>query len=105
MDAQSSVENVYNWSIARASGTGRGDGYNYDMTVPGTEVTLSSTPLGVYYDSREQTATVLFKIRQNADANGTLDPSHINFSFNGKDVIGLSMDKSAARYSGFSGFA
>ncbi|MDD5390123.1 MAG: tetratricopeptide repeat protein [Gallionellaceae bacterium] len=102
---QNSVQNVFNWNIARAGGTGRGDGYNYDMTLPGTEVTLPSTPLAVYYDQKEQTATVLFRIRQNATANGTLDPSHINFSFTGKDVVGLSMDKSADMFSGYSGFA
>jgi hypothetical protein len=59
----------------------------------------------VYYNQQDQAATVLFRIRQNATGNGTLDPSHINFSFNGKDVVGLSMDKSADQYSGFSGFA
>lgn len=102
---QASVEDVSNWSIARASGTGRGDGYNYNMTPPATEVTLLPTPQAVFYKASDQTATVLFKIRQNATANGTLDPSHINFSFNGKDMVGLSMDKSADMYSGFSGFA
>jgi len=102
---QSSVQNVFNWNIGRAGGSGRADGYNYDMTLPSTEVTLPSTPLAVYYNQSEQTATVLFKIHQNATADGTLDPSHINFSFTGKDVAGLSMDKSADMYSGFSGFA
>jgi len=102
---QNSVENVHNWSIARAGGTGRGDGYNYNMTVPTTEVTLPGTPQSVYYDRLAQTATVMFKITQNATANGTIDPSHINFSFNGKDMVGLAMDKSADTYSGFSGFA
>lgn len=102
---QSSVQNVFNWNIARAGGTGRGDGYNYDMTLPSSEVTLPTTPLAVYYSQSEQTATVLFKIRQNATADGTIDPSHINFTFNGKDAVGLEMDKSADMYSGFSGFA
>lgn len=103
--SQSSVENVFNWNIARATGSGRADGYNYDMTLPSTEVNIAPTPVGVYYNKNEQTATVLFKIRQNQTADGTLDPSHINFSFNGKDAVGLSMDKSADMYSGFSGFA
>ncbi len=102
---QTSVENVFNWNIARAGGTGRADGYNYDMTLPETEVALAPTPLAVYYSRSEQTATVLFNIRQNSGANGTLDPSHINFTFKGKDAVGLSMDQSADRYSGFSGFA
>jgi Tfp pilus assembly protein PilF len=100
-----SVQNIFNWSITRARGTGRADGYNYDMTLPTTEVVLPSTPLTVYYDQKGRTATVLFNIRQNQTANGTLDPSHINFSFNGKDMVDLSMDESADMYSGFSGFA
>jgi tetratricopeptide (TPR) repeat protein len=104
MDA-SSVENIFNWSITRATGTGRGDGYNYDMILKDTEATLAPTPLAVYYDQLEQTATVLFNIQQNASGNATIDPSHINFTFSGKDVLGLSMDKSADMYSGFSSFA
>lgn len=102
---RASVENIFNWNIARASGTGRADGYNYDMIIPSTEVSLAPTPMGVYYDDTTQTATVLFKIRQNETADGTLDPSHINFSFKGKDVIGLAMDERADMYSGFTGFA
>ncbi len=100
-----SVENVFNWNIQRAVGSGRGDGYNLDMQLKDTEITLSPKPLAVYYDQKEMTATVLFKVGQNASANGTIDPSHINFSFSGKDVVGLSMDKSADTYSGFSWFA
>ncbi len=101
----SSVENVFNWNIQRAVGSGRGDGYNLDMQLKDTEITLAPTPLAVYYDQKDMTATVLFKLSQNAGANGTIDPSHINFSFSGKDVVGLSMDKSADTYSGFSWFA
>lgn len=104
MDA-ASVENVFNWKIERATGTARGDGYNLDMKLPASEITLSTTPQAVYYNQLEMTVTVLFKVSQNSGANGTIDPSHINFTFSGKDVIGLSMDKSADMYSGFSGFA
>jgi tetratricopeptide (TPR) repeat protein len=104
MDARS-VENTFNWTIQRASGTGRGDGYNYDMKLKDTEVGVPPSPIAVYYDSEEKTATVLFKLKQNDTATGTIDPSHINFLFNGKDSLGLSMDKSADMYSGFSGFA
>jgi tetratricopeptide (TPR) repeat protein len=100
----SSVENIYNWGIARATGSGAAD-YNFDMPVPSTEVTLPSNPTSVYYNAQDQTATVLFNISQNATGNATIDPSHINFSFKGKDVTGLTMDKSADMYSGFSGFA
>jgi hypothetical protein len=104
MDAKS-VESTFNWKIERAIGTGRADGYNLDMKLKDTEVTLPSAPLAVYYDQKDMTATVLFKLKQNDTATGTIDPSHINFLFNGKDVLGLSMDKSADMYSGFSGFA
>jgi hypothetical protein len=75
------------------------------MIVPSTEVSIAPTPLAVFYNQDEQTATVVFKLRQNASGDGTLDPSHINFSFSGKDVVGQAMDPSADRYSGFSGFA
>ena len=104
MDA-ASVENISNWSIARATGTGRGDGYNLDMMLKDTEVTLPVQPYAVYYDQQELTATVLFNLRQNDTATATIDPSHINFTFTGKDSLGLSMDKSADMYSGFSSFA
>jgi tetratricopeptide (TPR) repeat protein len=100
-----SVENIGNWSIARATGTGIGDGYNYSLALPGTEIALPRTPTAVIYDSTTMTATVLFTITQNATADGTLDPSHISFSFNGTDLSGLSMDKQADSYSGFSSFA
>ena len=102
---QHSVENVFNWNIARALGTGRGDGYNYSMSPSSTDVSLQPTPVGVYYDPATQSATVLFNLTQNATADGTIDPRHINFSFSGKDVTGLSMDKTANMYSGFTGVA
>jgi tetratricopeptide (TPR) repeat protein len=104
MDA-TSVENLSNWSIARATGTGRGDGYNLDMQLKDTEVTLPAQPQAVYYDQKELTATVLFNLRQNDTVTATIDPSHINFTFTGKDSLGVSMDKSADMYSGFSSFA
>lgn len=104
MDA-ASVENLSNWSIARATGTGRGDGYNLDMQLKDTEVTLPAQPQAVYYDQKELTATVLFNLRQNDTVTATIDPSHINFTFTGKDSLGVSMDKSADMYSGFSSFA
>lgn len=104
MDAQS-VENEQNWRIERNVGTGRGDGYNYSMLLPASEVSLPTAPEAVYYDPDTMTATVLFKITQNDTATGTIDPSHIKFSFNGSDVLGLSMDSQADEYAGYSGFA
>lgn len=100
-----SVESVSNWHISRSTGSGIGDAYNYGLTVPDTEVTLAATPSAVIYDPTTWTATVLFTITQNATADGTLDPSHIVFSFQGTDVGGLAMDSQADAYSGFSGFA
>lgn len=100
-----SVENVFNWSIARSIGTGRGDGYNMDMPLAGTEVTLDPYPTSVMYNSDTLVATVMFTLRQNSTANGTLDPSHIKFSFAGKDATGMNMDASADEYMGFNGFA
>jgi tetratricopeptide (TPR) repeat protein len=102
---QASVENVFNWSIARSIGTARGDGYNMDMPLLSTEISLDATPQGVFYNPDTLVATVMFTVRQNSSANGTIDPSHIKFSFSGKDAVGLSMDTSADEYMGFSGFA
>jgi hypothetical protein len=48
---------------------------------------------------------VLFSVSQNSTADGTIDPSHIKFSFNGKDATGMTMDPKANEYTGFSGFA
>jgi Tfp pilus assembly protein PilF len=104
MDARS-VENEQNWSLQRNIGTGRGDGYNLSMMLPDTEVSLPSVPDAVYYDPQTMTATVLFRITQNDTATGTIDPSHIKFTFDGKDVLGLSMDSKADEYAGYSGFA
>ena len=102
---KASVESASNWSIERAIGSGLADGYNLEIALPTSEVALPSMPYAVYYDQAEMTATVMFKVTQNAAATGTIDPSHINFSFSGKDALGLTMDESADMYSGFSSFA
>lgn len=102
---RNSVENVLNWDISRAVGTGLGDGYNYNLPLPDTEASIANKPIGVLYDAATQSATVLFKLQQNSTADGTIDPSHINFTFKGVDTFGLTMDKQADTYSGFSLFA
>lgn len=104
MDAQS-VENILNWSISRSTDTGRADGYNFGFAVPDTEVTLSGIPSSVTYDPTLYAATVLFTLRQNDTANGTLDPSHIKFAFEGTDAGGLAISRDADEYTGFSGVA
>ncbi len=100
-----SVQNVNNWRIERQPTTGRGDGYNFGYKPPETEIDVPNAPLAVYYDTQFKTATVLFKLQQNAEVNGTIDPSHIQFSFKGVDANGLSMDSDADQFTGFSGFA
>lgn len=101
----SSVENVLNWTISRSISTGKADGYNFDWAVPSTEAELASTPIAVSYDREKKTATVYFNVFQNATANGTIDPSHIKFTFSGTNADGMTMDSAANEYSGFSGFA
>ncbi|MEW6676692.1 MAG: tetratricopeptide repeat protein [Pseudomonadota bacterium] len=104
MDAQS-VENVRNWSIARAYDLGRGTIYNYGMTVPDTEIALDRYPVSVTYNEEDRTATVLFRVTQNAAGDGTLDPSHIKFSFSGSDTFGQKIGDQADEYLGVRGFA
>ena len=54
---------------------------------------------------KQNTATVQFRISQNAEANATIDPAHIVFKFYGMDAYGKAMDQSADEYSGFSKIA
>ncbi|MDR3395082.1 MAG: tetratricopeptide repeat protein [Parasulfuritortus sp.] len=100
-----SVQNVQNWTISRSSGTSLSQDYNYGMPIQPTEVSLPYNPTSVVYDPSSFTATVLFSINQNATADATIDPSHIQFGFNGKDITGMTMDPKANEYTGFSGFA
>ena len=44
-----------------------------------------------------------FKLTQNAAADGTIDPAHIEFRFNGTDDFGQTMDDSFDQFTGFSG--
>jgi tetratricopeptide (TPR) repeat protein len=104
MDRES-VENIANWRIERATGQGPGQAYNFGLSIPSTEITLSPIPEGVYYDQDKLTATVYFKIQQNASADGTIDPLHIEFKFSGKDTFGYEMDPDHDQFTGFSGSA
>jgi tetratricopeptide (TPR) repeat protein len=104
MDRES-VENVYNWSITRADGGSILDKYNFGFSLPDTEVTLQAYPDNVYYDSNHLTAKLTFSIQQNDSADGTLDPSHITFKFNGEDIYGTKMNTDFDEYSGFCGVA
>lgn len=101
MDRES-VEEPTNWSLGRAGGYGA-DRYNYGLSIPSTEITVPTLPDYVAYDSRNLTATVYFKITQNATADGTLDPGHIQFTFRGTDRFEQKMDPRKDQWTGFSG--
>ncbi|MGD8676481.1 MAG: hypothetical protein PVG81_11810, partial [Desulfobacterales bacterium] len=85
-----------------SSGSGPGTAYNFGLPAPQTEVQPPPIPVNVYYDAEEMTATVYFKIQQNATADGTIDPSHIEFRFAGKDIFGLKMNPDFDQFTGFS---
>jgi tetratricopeptide (TPR) repeat protein len=104
MDRES-VESLSNWRISRAMGSGPGGLYNFGLAIPSTEVQIDEIPINVYYDAEKQTATVSFNVRQNAAADGTVDPSHIQFAFSGKDAFGVKIDAKADQFCGFSGIA
>jgi hypothetical protein len=88
-----SVENVLNWNIGRSTQSGPGQAYNFGRPIADT----------VYYDADNLTATVYFTIQQNAAGDGTIDPSHVEFKFSGKDIYGLSMNSEFDQLTGFSG--
>ena len=97
-----SIEDRFNWSISRASSSNIAKTYNFGDTIPSTEISLDPYPDYVIYDKDSFTATVGFRIRQNETADGTIDPSHIVFKFDGQDTFGVSMDPDGDEYSGFS---
>lgn len=99
---RASVENILNWSIER-SYEGGANSYNFNTTIPDTEITLPDFPISVYYDADAYTATLYFNVTQNDEANGTLDPEHIIFSFSGQDADGNEMDEDFDQFMGFSG--
>ncbi len=101
MDRES-VENIVNWSIGKSEETTPGMQYNHGVAPPSTEVDLPPLPTNVYYDPDKMTATVYFNLTQNPTADGTIDPSHIVFSFKGKDADGKELD---AQYDQFMGFS
>ncbi len=102
---RTSVENIANWRISRASGSGPGEAYNFGLPIPDTEISLPALPINVYYDEESWSATVTFQITQNSTADGTVDPTHVEFQFSGKDVFGNKIDPDADQYNRFSGIA
>jgi len=104
MDRES-VENLTNWKIGRSTSSQPGQIYNYGFKIPTTEIQINPLPNNVYYDSETYQATVTFTIQQNSTADGTIDPTHIEFKFSGKDAFGQNMDPDFDQYLGFSGVA
>jgi len=102
---RNSIENRFNWSITRASASNLTETYNFGMPVSSSEISLPAYPDNVYYDSEKMTATIFFAVEQNETADGTIDPGHIVFKFNGEDANGISMDADFDEFSGFSGTA
>lgn len=97
-----SVQNIANWQIGRQAGTYVSQYYNFGLPIPTTEVKTPLLPAGVVYNPDSRIAEVSFTISQNAEATGTIDPSHILIKFTGKDSYGKAMDPTADEYSGFS---
>jgi len=102
---RASVENPFNWSISRSMGAGDGTAYNFGAALPETEISLPAFPNYALYDSDTGIATISFTVRQNETADGTIDPSHIIFKFNGEDIYGIKMDDDHDEFSGWSGVA
>lgn len=98
-----SIENTANWKIARAAGSGPGQAYHFGLPVPSTEARLPPTPSAVSWDADRLTATVYVTFTQNADADATIDPSHVEFTFSGEDIYGLEMNPKFDQFTGFSG--
>ncbi len=102
---RASVQNVGNWLIGRAQSPSLANQYNFGNLLPSDEVAPPKLPVMVFYNESDRAATVLFVLKQNSQGTGTIDPMHLQFSFKGSDVLGVTMDESSNDYSGFSGFA
>jgi tetratricopeptide (TPR) repeat protein len=102
MDA-TSVMNISNWSISKASG-GEAGYYNNGVTLyPEKEAVISPIPKTVAYDATTYQATVTFSLAQNPYGTVVIDPSHLVFKFSGTDLDGKKIDPLADQYNGFKG--
>ncbi len=95
-----SITNTQNWSISRANSADAGY-YNNTMPLSSKDVALPSSPEAIFYNPLTREATIKFRLNQNAAGNAVLDPSHIVFSFKGKDAAGRNMDLTADEIDGF----
>jgi tetratricopeptide (TPR) repeat protein len=96
------VQNIANWEISRSTSYTTGGVYNWAMAIPSSEISVSSLPTSVYFDSENNTAKVTFTLTQNAAGDGTIDLSHLVFKFKGTDMHGNSMDPLADQYNSIS---
>jgi len=101
MDA-TSVQNPYNWQISKAAYGTPGGAYNWGLPASSSDSFIALTPVSVVYKSDYLTAELTFQLTQNDNADGTIDPSHIIFKFNGKDAYGNAISPTADEYGGFS---
>lgn len=96
-----SVQDAFKWTITRAAG-GEAGVYNDGANLhPDREVSIMPYPIGVTYDPLEGTATVYFRITQNANGDGLIDPKHWVFRFSGNAADGKPMDPEGDQYSGY----
>jgi tetratricopeptide (TPR) repeat protein len=93
-----SVQDVFNWTITKASG-GKGGVYNNGVNLhPEKEVSILPHPTAARWDPLSNCATIYFNVTQNAAGDGVMDPSHWVFGFNGTDAGGNPMDTDADQY-------
>ena len=89
-----SITNPANWTLSRANSTQAGY-YNNMMPLSSKDAQILPTPLSVTYNTLKNEATVNFQLSQNSNGDAVIDPSHIVFTFNGKDAQGRTMDQTA----------
>ncbi len=96
-----SIQNQYNWNISKAKG-GTAGVYNHGANLNGDrETNIMPFPISVRYNAEDQTATVYFKVTQNATGDGVIDPMHYVFQFDGRDASGNPIDRRGDQYSGY----
>lgn len=100
-----SVENPLNWNISRSESGNLAKTYKFGEPITDKEIELGPIPDYVLWDKETMVATLSFTITQNDTADGTLDPSHIVFKYNGADSEGIRIDPKHDEYTGFSGVA
>jgi Flp pilus assembly protein TadD len=100
-----SVQDPTKWLISKSQ-YGDGGVYNNGANLHGSkEVGIAAMPIAVRYDQTTGSATVYFRVTQNANGDGVMDPSHWQFRFSGKDVGGNPMDPRFDTYDGYRGTA